>query len=479
MTGRRGESWQRRIPNTGYDPNIWSTLASPHIWVNVMSPQLNNDTTEDNTETTTSDSASTITPFELLTTGNKFKLIRSIVTPLNANTNRNGSVAIQVKYEDVEMLINTKKIKETPVEIKKDQYKNLIRGKIKNTSVITSTEEEIIEELHEINCIKAQKLEVPKRDSEKNIVRDKDNKLVFEYSGEAIITLELETIPLNKVSFFHSKIQVKQHEPDPVLCRQCYKYRHTKKRCENPIGICGYCSKASHTTFGQKCNNPPMCMHCHKNNNQCDHPIFSKKCPYYNREKEILLIKEIKKVPYPVAENILDKRLNSQGNEETPRTNETNFITINNQESLTQKVETIGTQSAAIHDTLNKLQATIENLNTTVTRFLAMQIQNNATQTPLSSVLARQSNIYSSASSDYMDLIRKLEPDGEEDEEDVDEDEGMEVSDSEKRKKNKEKKRKSGTPRGNSKLARHTHSAFRPIGEEPKNQKEKKPPDHK
>ena len=109
MTGRRGESWQRRIPNTGYDPNIWSTLASPHIWVNVMSPQLNNDTTEDNTETTTSDSASTITPFELLTTGNKFKLIRSIVTPLNANTNRNGSVAIQVKYEDVEMLINTKK----------------------------------------------------------------------------------------------------------------------------------------------------------------------------------------------------------------------------------------------------------------------------------------------------------------------------------------------------------------------------------
>ena len=110
--------------------------------------------------------------------------------------------------------------------------------------------------------------------------------------------------------------------------------------------------------------------------------------------------------------------------------------------------------------------------------FLSMQIQNNATQTPLSSVLARQSNIYSSASSDYMDLIRKLEPDGEEDEEDVDEDEGMEVSDSEKRKKNKEKKRKSGTPRGNSKLARHTHSAFRPIGEEPKNQKEKKPPDH-
>ena len=73
-----------------------------------------------------------------------------------------------------------------------------------------------MEELQAINCVKAHKLEIPKRDSEKNIVLDNNNKIEFVYSGEAIITLELESIPLDKVNFFHTKIQVKQHEPDPI-----------------------------------------------------------------------------------------------------------------------------------------------------------------------------------------------------------------------------------------------------------------------
>ena len=65
-----------------------------------------------------------------------------------------------------------------------------------------STEEEIVEELQAINCVEAHKLEIPKRDSEKNIVKGKDNKIEFVYSGEAIITLELESIPLDKMNLF-------------------------------------------------------------------------------------------------------------------------------------------------------------------------------------------------------------------------------------------------------------------------------------
>ena len=123
------------------------------------------------------------TSFEKLTTGAKFKLIRSIVTPQSANINRDGSVAIKVQHEDVETLLNTKSISGTPVEIQKDKYKNFIRGKIKHNYIIMSTEEEIVEELQAINCVKAHKLEIPKRDSEKNIVKGKDNKMEFVYSA--------------------------------------------------------------------------------------------------------------------------------------------------------------------------------------------------------------------------------------------------------------------------------------------------------
>ena len=310
MTSRRGEAWKRRRGKLdGYDADLWRTHAEPQLWLNITSPEITDDPMDDTSNSSETPVSKTI-PFERQSTGQKFKLIRLIVTPINANINKDGSICIKVKNEEVQTLLNINTIGETPVSIKKDKYKNLIRGQFyERKSVPEATEEEIIEELSSINCKSVRKIEKPKRDKEGKYIKDRDNKLIFEYSGEAVVTLELESIPATQIDFFHSKITIEQFEPKPILCKQCFSFGHPKKYCKSTIPLCGHCSQAKHCELGQKCEKQHMCKNCHSNDTQCDHPTYDQDCPSWLREKEILYIKEIQKIPYPAARAILQQRL--------------------------------------------------------------------------------------------------------------------------------------------------------------------------
>lgn len=307
MTSRRGEVWKRRRAKwESYDGDLWTTMAEPQIWLNISSPEP--DEMEINSESE-STPTSKVNTFEQLTTGTKFRLIRAVVSPISAKVNQKGSVAIKVKNKEVEELLNTNSLGETPVLITKDPYKNLIRGEIKHDTIAKTPEKEIIEELSEINCVKVRKLERPKRDQNRKIVKNEQNQTIFEFSGVAVVTLELESLPTTQVDFFCSKINIQQHEPDPTLCRKCYKYGHTKKYCDSPTSLCGRCCKVLHTAVGGRCENDPECIHCKVDKIKCDHTVFDRECPTWVREKEILYIKEIQKIPYPAARAILDQRM--------------------------------------------------------------------------------------------------------------------------------------------------------------------------
>ena len=309
MANKRGEAWKRRLGKwDGYDPDILRTNAEPQLWLNVTDPINTDDNMEVTSESSESERSKT-TPFQRLTTGQKFKIIRAVVNPISANINKNGSIAIKVKNEHVQALLNTHTLGETPVTIRKDEYRNLIRGVIKDKSIKETPENEIIEELSSINCKAARKIEKPKRDQEGKIMKDEQNKIIFEPNGEVVVTMELESIPTTQIDFFHTKMEISPYEPDPILCRTCYNYGHPKKYCKSKITLCGHCSKAKHCEIGQKCENKPMCRHCHSNELEHGHPTYDQGCPSWMREKEILRIKETQKIPYPVARNILDQRL--------------------------------------------------------------------------------------------------------------------------------------------------------------------------
>ena len=72
--------------------------------------------------------------------------------------------------------------------------------------------------------------------------------------------------------------------------------------------MCGRCSGRQHTEKNEKCLKDPLCRSCDSLNLNAKHTNYDKECPIWKREKEIVLIKEIQKVPYPVARGIYEKQ---------------------------------------------------------------------------------------------------------------------------------------------------------------------------
>ena len=162
--------------------------------------------------------------------------------------------------------------------------------------------DEIQEELKPYDCTE----ERPLRDKHDKIVRHNDGSIKFVPNGTVVLTFERETLP-RSVNLHWMSLEVTQHEPEPLLCKNCFLYGHTKKKCPSTsVGICGWCSEKAHENTGQRCVNSPKCRHCATED---DHANFSRKCPMWIREKEIAYIRETQKTSYWRAKNIVDGRV--------------------------------------------------------------------------------------------------------------------------------------------------------------------------
>ena len=254
-----------------------------------------------------------VTSFQSLTPGKKFRLVKTLgVNPQNTMYNRDGSLAIQITKDEATTILPVTKIDNFKVDIAKHEFKNYVRGVISNDIIRLSPEQEIKDGLTQDNCVKVVKKHRPSRDNQDNIIRDKQNKVVLEPSPKATITIESETLP-EYVNLFGVNIPVKQFEPEPYQCNRCYnfgqciKWENGKREnnCKQVVEICGWCAEKSHKERNEKCTKKAKCVNC-----DSEHPSFSKDCPAYKREKRILLIKEIDKVPYPRAREIVEKERN-------------------------------------------------------------------------------------------------------------------------------------------------------------------------
>ena len=74
-------------------------------------------------------------------------------------------------------------------------------------------------------------------------------------------------------------------------CFHCYEYNHIAKQCpnKNEPAICGRCSKTHETKICTAKTN--KCINCLKNtpNKPYDHAAFSYECPFFEKERQILI----------------------------------------------------------------------------------------------------------------------------------------------------------------------------------------------
>ena len=397
MKKQKWESWKQRIgieELDTYEPDIWDRLGGSRLWITISASDEDTEMETEDSDEGQGNHEPRKPNFNQLSPGKKFKLIKQIAKPQNTIYQKNGAVAIQVTETEAEQLLTlteiVTEIKAFKVKIEKHPFKNRVRGEIKNFVTIDSTSDELVEGLSEYGCVSVYKQEKPKRDTNDRLVKNREGNLIFVPSGKVVITLEKEVLP-SSVNLFGVNIPVTQHEPDPLRCKNCFDYKHTKNNCpQQTIPICGWCSGRRHTERGERCENEAKCRHCEEGSN--NHSNLDKNCPKWIKEKEIAKVKEIRKTNYFEAKKIVEQRVSQKVSSESEWEKKLN----NKDKECEAKIEQIKAQceqsihnitqsfNTKLNDLTQEFNEQIKNMTVTITQqmqVITQQLQALAPQT--------------------------------------------------------------------------------------------------
>lgn len=110
-------------------------------------------------------------------------------------------------------------------------------------------------------------------------------------NGLFILTFNSTSIP-QYIKIGYTAIEVRTYIPNPLRCMICQAFGHSKNNCTTGNVLCGICSEElPHEICETK-----KCLNC-----KGAHESFSRKCPVYIEEAEIMRIKTIEKVSFSEA----------------------------------------------------------------------------------------------------------------------------------------------------------------------------------
>ena len=72
--------------------------------------------------------------------------------------------------------------------------------------------------------------------------------------------------------------------------------------------ICGKCGGERHCNDDRNCKNTAKCVNCNGN-----HPVFSRDCPTWKKEKAILKVKYEKSITFPEARKLVEEQFAAPG----------------------------------------------------------------------------------------------------------------------------------------------------------------------
>lgn len=192
-----------------------------------------------------------------------------------ASFNREGDLILKVKGEDAATkLINTEKLGEWPVEIKKHATLNNSKGVVFSTDMCWQNEDDIVAALQDRCNVK--EVYIPKRRRNASQGKQEDQLIP---SGIIIITFN-QVEPPTVIPYGFEKLNVRPYIPNPMKCVLCQELGHTKNKCNKGYILCRECGHESgtdHSCRGKRCVN------CKAE----DHAANDRNCPSYLRAKEI------------------------------------------------------------------------------------------------------------------------------------------------------------------------------------------------
>ncbi|XP_023226914.1 uncharacterized protein LOC111627548 [Centruroides sculpturatus] len=107
-----------------------------------------------------------------------------------------------------------------------------------------------------------------------------------------IVTFNKPTLP-SFLTAGYLRCSVRPYIPNSLRCFKCQRFGHSQTSCRGK-SLCAQCGVEGHQST--ECTSTPCCVNC-----KDAHPAYSRKCPAWQREKEIQRIKTVNNISDPEA----------------------------------------------------------------------------------------------------------------------------------------------------------------------------------
>lgn len=182
---------------------------------------------------------------------------------------------------------------------------------------IFQTEDEIVECLAPQGVVSCKRL-ILKRQDKENVT-----------TGTVFLTFNSSRLP-DRLKLGFVSVKVDEYVPAPLRCFRCQRFGHMTSTCKGR----STCAKCAGDHEDKDCTTQTKkCVNC-----SGPHPVFSRDCPVWIREKEVQTVKTLKKVTYREAKAEVEARY--------PRGE--SFSAVLQKNSLPQRIsKSVGTQTTS------------------------------------------------------------------------------------------------------------------------------------
>ncbi|KAM7312172.1 cytochrome P450 2J5 [Ixodes scapularis] len=214
--------------------------------------------------------------------------VRQYTTSAPASRRRE-SCAKKMASDDLLVEVNTKQqsdallklnlVSDYKVSVSPHRKLNSVQGVISEDDLLDSPEPEIIEGLSSQGVTDARRITI-RRDG------------VERKTKHIILTFDSTTLP-QTVKAGYLQCRVRPYVPNPQRCFKCQRFGHGSRNCRGR-DTCAKCSSKEHVA--DVCDNEPHCANCGGN-----HPAYSRSCPVWKDEKEVVTLKVTENITYTEA----------------------------------------------------------------------------------------------------------------------------------------------------------------------------------
>ena len=197
-----------------------------------------------------------------------------------------GILCVEVETRSqCKSLLKANMFHNVPIKVSPHRTKNYTKGVFSCRDLAKMTEEDILQELHDIHQ--------PVVDIHR-IMSKKTGTL--KPTDTFIVTFSTSELPKD-IKIGSLNVKVRPYVPNPRRCFNCQGYGHAKSKCKNRT-VCAKCGQEGHEY--EACTNDPHCLHC-----RGSHSASSKECPKYKYEKKVLELVHIEKISFYEAKQRL------------------------------------------------------------------------------------------------------------------------------------------------------------------------------